>query len=215
MRAPVFLLSLAVFVATLVPAASADSYSLFCGGTLCGAVDISNIFGGVAVSVNMTGGYSIQANANSGGLVFNTAGGLSLTLNNFSSTTFGPVSANLISGVNNGAGSFSYGVVKYGIPNGNTSVVGMTFDLMGNISTSSFVANNDGSVVAVHYCSPGSQITNCPSPTGFTTATSAVPEPGTLALLGTGLITLAGIAGRRFSIRFKLGELRRSLGLYD
>ncbi len=29
MRAPVFLLSLAVFLATLVPAASADSYSLF------------------------------------------------------------------------------------------------------------------------------------------------------------------------------------------
>ena len=199
MRFRVFLLALTISLAVLVPTANADSFSLFCGGTLCGTVTLSNISGGVAVGVNMTGGYSIQAKATSGGFFFNTVGGTTLTVTNFTASGFGSVGANLISGVNNGAGSFTYGVVKYGIPNGNTSVTGISFDLMGNISTSSFIANNNGNVLGVHFCSPGEQITNCPSPTGFTTTTiTTVPEPTTLSLLGTGLIAFAGIVRRRF-----------------
>jgi PEP-CTERM motif len=204
MRIRIFLLVLAVSFVALVPAASATSvgYSLSCGGTTCGSVTISNLSGNkVQVSVSMSGGYSIQAKANSGGFLFNTISGLNLHLSGFSTTEFGNGSAKLNAGVNNGAGSFTWGVVKFNIPHGNTSVSGLSFVISG-MQVADLLANNKGNVVSVHYCSPGAggaSSTKCPGPTGFATSGgSTVPEPGTLSMLGTGLIGLAGLLRRRF-----------------
>ena len=194
MRVCLFMLALATSVAVLASPASANSYNLFCSGTACGTATITNISGGAQVVVDMTHGYSIQAKAASGGFTFDTVTGLSLSLQGGTIFTseFGTVGATLASGVNNGAGKFTFGVEQFAIPHGNTSVSQISFVLLG-LSTSDLIPNNMGNVVSVHFCSPGvggGQSTNCPDPTGFATATASAstPEPSTLGLLVTGLV---------------------------
>jgi len=94
-----------------------------------------------------------------------------------------------------GTFAFDYANIK-GAPNGVVSADSLTFVLTASgLSASQFTG------VAVHFCTASGA--GCGPNTGFASSTpiTTVPEPGTLSLIGTGLIGLAAMVRRSFGGR--------------
>jgi hypothetical protein len=191
------LLFLTLLLAIAVPFAAADTINLTnnnlgIAGSI-GTVTLTQQAGGVMVTLSANSGYSFKLSG--GDILFNTSASLSASsiqnvlidgkyTSGFSFAGHGPMPF----------GSFDYDIrnlTKGTLPHGYVSANTISFFISG-----ATLKELKPYGFAVHFCTASGS--NCGPQTGFASSGSPVPEPGTLSLLGTGIVGLAGIFRRRF-----------------
>jgi len=194
--------TIAVFCA-LASSASADSFTLqntnLAGVTNVGTVTVNDTGSDqVTVTITMNAGFSFKLNG--GDVAFNgpvglTAGSVSGLTAASGANTYAGLTFNGFKTSQNvsqfGTFDFDYSNVK-GAPGGVVSADSLTFVINGTgLNASQFTG------FGIHFCTASG--TNCGPSTGFASsgAVTAVPETGTISLVGSGLVVLALLIRRR------------------